>query len=78
MSLDWCKAPEKGLIKPDLIIYLTADPELISKRPGFGDEIYEKKSFQIEVASMYEQLKEEDWKVSEQFNSLNQFIVILI
>ena len=26
MNQEWCSWPDKGLLKPDLIIYLDADP----------------------------------------------------
>lgn len=38
LDLEWCKAPEKGLLKPDLVLYLTMTAAAISKRGGFGDE----------------------------------------
>lgn len=38
LSLDWCKAPETGLLKPDLVLYLTLSPEVMAIRGGFGDE----------------------------------------
>lgn len=40
LSLDWCKAPETNLLKPDLVCYLTLSPEAMAKRGGFGDERY--------------------------------------
>lgn len=45
---------ELGLLKPDLVIYLNADPAMTSKRDGFGDEALEKAEFQLRV---YEQMK---------------------
>lgn len=38
LNLDWCKAPEKNLLKPDLVLYLTLTTDAIVKRGGFGDE----------------------------------------
>lgn len=40
MDLEWCKAPEAGLLKPDLVLLLTMTAAAISKRGGFGDERY--------------------------------------
>lgn len=40
LSYEWCKAPEAGLLKPDLVLYLTLTPEAMAKRSGFGDERY--------------------------------------
>lgn len=38
LDLEWCKAPEAGLLKPDLVLLLTMTAAAISKRGGFGDE----------------------------------------
>ena len=37
MNGDWCSWPDKGLIQPDLVIYLKADPEVLSKRAQYGE-----------------------------------------
>lgn len=62
MNLNWCKQPDCGLIKPDLVLYLTASSEVVAQRPGFGDEIYEALDFQAKVKQNYELLKEDYWK----------------
>ncbi|XP_031629968.1 thymidylate kinase-like [Contarinia nasturtii] len=46
LDIEWCKAPEIGLLKPDLVLFLTVTPSVISKRGGFGDERYEVPEFQ--------------------------------
>ncbi|CAH1110102.1 unnamed protein product [Psylliodes chrysocephalus] len=63
MSLDWCKCPESGLPKPDLVFLLTLEEQEMLKRPGFGNERYENKTFQRNVANMYETLcnEEDNW-----------------
>lgn len=38
LDLEWCKAPETGLLKPDLVMLLTMTAAAISKRGGFGSE----------------------------------------
>lgn len=40
LDFDWCKAPEKGLLKPDLVLFLQLSTAAIEKRGGFGDERY--------------------------------------
>ena len=40
LDYEWCKAPDRGLIEPDLVIYLRADPEVLQKRKDYGDERY--------------------------------------
>ena len=37
MNGEWCSWPDKGLIQPDLVIYLKADPEVLSKRAQYGE-----------------------------------------
>ena len=36
LSLQWAKAPEVGLPKPDLVIFLDVDTETAKARGGFG------------------------------------------
>lgn len=48
--------PEKGLIEPDLIVYLHADPEELAKRKGYGGEVYERVEFQRKVYESYERV----------------------
>lgn len=40
LDYEWCKAPDQGLIEPDLVIYLRADPEVLQKRKDYGEERY--------------------------------------
>jgi dTMP kinase len=67
-SLEWCKQPEKGLIKPDIVIFLDLPVDVASKRAQYGDERYEKAEFQKQVAKCYQQLREPDWKVVTAIN----------
>ncbi|EPS62817.1 thymidylate kinase-like protein, partial [Genlisea aurea] len=65
LDLDWCKAPEAGLIAPDLVIYLDISPEKAEERGGYGDERYEKVEFQKKVGDAYRMLLRDDatWKI---------------
>lgn len=38
LNLDWCRSPEAGLTKPDLVFLLTLPIEVIMLRGGFGNE----------------------------------------
>lgn len=38
LDLEWCMAADRGLLSPDIIIYLSAAPESLSKRAGYGEE----------------------------------------
>ena len=61
LNLDWCKSVDSGLIRPDIVVYLDVDPVELSKRSGFGDEVYEKVEFQTKVQKSFrEVLKNED------------------
>lgn len=65
-SLDWCKQPDVGLPKPDLILFLQLSMSEAAKRGGFGNERYENSSFQEKVLQhFYNLMKDEtlNWKV---------------
>uniref|UniRef100_A0A182RP36 Thymidylate kinase n=1 Tax=Anopheles funestus TaxID=62324 RepID=A0A182RP36_ANOFN len=63
LAMEWCKAPESGLLKPDLVILLTLSTEALARRGGFGDERYEVPAFQKKVIEKYSMLKDDRyWK----------------
>ena len=47
LSLDWCRQPDRGLPRPDVVYFLDVSPEEAAKRGGFGEERYEKAEFQV-------------------------------
>ncbi|PQE21802.1 thymidylate kinase protein [Rutstroemia sp. NJR-2017a BBW] len=49
LDLKWCKNPEVGLPKPDLVVFLDLEAEEAEKRGGYGEEKYEEKSMQKRV-----------------------------
>lgn len=64
--LDWCKQPDVGLPKPDLILFLRLSPEEAAERGNFGHERYETSSFQEKVLQSFCCLMEDktlNWKV---------------
>ncbi|XP_064615311.1 thymidylate kinase-like [Liolophura sinensis] len=63
LAVDWCKQPDVGLPKPDLVIYLTLSPEKAARREDFGRERFEQIEFQKKVAESFEIIREKDWKV---------------
>ncbi|KAJ3644544.1 hypothetical protein Zmor_022269 [Zophobas morio] len=67
MNVQWCQEPEKGLLKPDLVLLLILSEKEISKRPNYGDERYENKETQEKVANMFMKMsgEQEDWDVVE-------------
>ncbi|XP_055533395.1 uncharacterized protein LOC129723291 isoform X2 [Wyeomyia smithii] len=73
LNIDWCKAPETGLLKPDLVVLLTLTAEAMSKRGGFGNERYEEPEMQKKVMDQYCVLKDESyWKVVDADKSTEQ------
>merc|ERR1719383_262168 len=60
LDLDWCKAPDRGLPKPDMVIQLTVDQNCAQGRGGFGEERYETTDFQSQVRKLYATLEEQN------------------
>lgn len=53
LTLEWCKSPDVGLPKPDLILFLEVDAETARSRGGFGTERYEKEEMQRRVRHLF-------------------------
>eukprot|EP00240_Pyramimonas_obovata_P014850 CAMPEP_0118941682 /NCGR_PEP_ID=MMETSP1169-20130426/34430_1 /TAXON_ID=36882 /ORGANISM="Pyramimonas obovata, Strain CCMP722" /LENGTH=215 /DNA_ID=CAMNT_0006886511 /DNA_START=244 /DNA_END=891 /DNA_ORIENTATION=- len=70
IDLDWCKAPERGLIAPDCVMYLKISVEDAAKRGGFGEERYEKLDFQKKVTSKFEDLRDDSWHIVDATQSM--------
>ncbi|XP_043190523.1 thymidylate kinase-like isoform X1 [Amphibalanus amphitrite] len=62
LSLHWCRQPDVGLLRPDLVLYLHLAPQEAARRAGFGEERYETLDFQTRVAANYEQLWAPYWR----------------
>ena len=52
--------PDRGLPKPDKVLYLRASEKLAQSRSDFGTERYEKREFQNQVAKMFDKIRAED------------------
>lgn len=63
LDLAWCKAPDHGLPRPDLVIFLDVPDEGAACRDGYGQERYEQVDFQLKVRTAYEQLQDDTWIV---------------
>jgi len=63
LTLDWCKQSDKGLPRPDLVLFFEVSEEVARKRSDFGGEKYEKSEFQRSVRSSFQDLRDEDWKI---------------
>lgn len=61
--MDWCKGPDAGLPKPDLVLLLSISSEAMKSRGGFGEERYEKEEIQRKVMEIFRNLKDFTWKV---------------
>ena len=61
-TLDWCKQPDKGLLRPDLVCFLDLPLSEALKRAEFGEERYENITFQQKVLKAYKSLHDDTWK----------------
>lgn len=55
MDLEWCKGPDRGLPRPDVVFYLSISVDDALKRGDFGNERYEKADFQRKVMTLFEE-----------------------
>ncbi|KAK7745651.1 Thymidylate kinase [Diatrype stigma] len=53
LSLSWAKAPEVGLPRPDVVLFLDLDEEVARRRGGWGGEVYEKGEMQRRVRELF-------------------------
>ena len=63
LDLEWCKSPERGLVRPDAVLYLNMPIDAARRRGGFGEERYETETLQREVRAQFEKLTEDWWTV---------------
>ncbi|KAF9031250.1 thymidylate kinase-like protein [Hymenopellis radicata] len=64
LPLSWCRAPDVGLPRPDLVVFLDISAEAARARGGYGAERYEKEELQEKVRGVFGVLCEEgkeDW-----------------
>ncbi|XP_041032574.1 thymidylate kinase [Carcharodon carcharias] len=80
-TLEWCKQPDSGIPKPDVILFLHLNPSIAMKRGGFGNERYENHTFQKLVLRQFEELMKDenlDWQrldASQSIEDLHQEIM---
>ncbi|KAK0614555.1 thymidylate kinase-like protein [Immersiella caudata] len=53
LDLAWARAPEVGLPRPDLVLFLDLSEEQAKKRGGWGGEVYEKGEMQRVVRELF-------------------------
>ncbi|KPP77373.1 thymidylate kinase-like [Scleropages formosus] len=74
-GLEWCKNPDVGLPKPDLVLFLQLSPAEAARRGKFGDERYERTDFQKTVLQRFEQLMKDpsvNWQVIDAARSIDE------
>lgn len=54
LDIEWCKNPDRGLPRPDAVLYLDLEIEDAMKRGDFGNEVYEREDVQKIVKNIYE------------------------
>ncbi|GAB5576171.1 thymidylate kinase [Prionailurus iriomotensis] len=72
-SLDWCKQPDVGLPKPDLVVFLQLRLAEAATRGEFGRERYENGNFQERALRRFHQLmadKTLNWKTVDASKSI--------
>ena len=60
-DLEWCKASDIGLPKPDIIFFMDLPVEEAMERENLGEERYESKDFQNQVSKNFRKLIQDDW-----------------
>ncbi|EPX71734.1 thymidylate kinase Tmp1 [Schizosaccharomyces octosporus yFS286] len=59
LNWEWCKSPDRGLLRPDLVIFLHVSPEIAAKRGQYGEERYENIEMQKMVEKNFERIQRE-------------------
>jgi dTMP kinase len=59
LEMEWCKAADEQLPKPDIIFFVKLDPQSAATRAGYGEERFEKIEFQEKVSKAFDQLIKE-------------------
>jgi len=72
VDLSWCKGPDVGLPRPDLVCYLHVSEEEAKKRADFGGERYERTEFQAKVREVYDKLADSSWKTINADKSMEE------
>ncbi|KND86727.1 Thymidylate kinase, partial [Tolypocladium ophioglossoides CBS 100239] len=56
LSLSWARAPDRGLPRPDLVLFLDLDEAQARARGGWGGEVYEKAEMQRTVRKLFREM----------------------
>ncbi|KAJ2849609.1 Thymidylate kinase [Coemansia brasiliensis] len=63
LDFKWCKSPDVGLIAPDRVFFMDIHPDDAAKRDGYGEEIYEKREFQLDVRAKFFSMMDKSWAI---------------
>ncbi|KAG0233679.1 hypothetical protein BGW42_007265 [Actinomortierella wolfii] len=71
LDIEWCKHPDRGLLRPDKTFFLDLPTDEAEKRGGFGEERYEKRELQERVRSLFLKLRDTEWTVIDARQSID-------
>lgn len=63
LPLAWARAPEVGLPRPDVVVFLDLEPDVAKERGGWGEERYEQAEMQARVRALFWGLVKSDEEV---------------
>ncbi|KAJ2362451.1 Thymidylate kinase [Coemansia sp. RSA 2611] len=72
LDLKWCKAPDMGLIAPDCVFFMDIHPDDAAKRAGYGEELYERREFQLEVRAKFFSMMDKSWAIIDALKNVDQ------
>eukprot|EP00002_Diphylleia_rotans_P013990 TRINITY_DN2723_c0_g3_i2.p1 TRINITY_DN2723_c0_g3~~TRINITY_DN2723_c0_g3_i2.p1 ORF type:complete len:213 (-),score=36.53 TRINITY_DN2723_c0_g3_i2:45-683(-) len=72
LDFEWCKQPDAGLPRPDLVLFLDIPVEKAALRGDYGQERYENKEFQEKVRSLFRRLHSSEWQVVDASGSMDE------
>ena len=61
LPTDWCEQPDKGLLKPDLTIWIHVGCQAQKDRGGWGDERYDNIDLQRRVSEAFKSVADHTW-----------------
>jgi dTMP kinase len=65
IDFEWCKECDRGLPKPDAVLFLDLAPEKAAERGQYGEERYETKEMQARVRANFARILAEDASAAE-------------
>lgn len=76
LDLEYCRAPDVGLPRADVVLFLDLDAEVAKRRGGFGGERYEVEEVQRRVRGLFREVREREgerrWKVVDAGRSVEE------